>query len=207
VMDDAPRAGTEGDFIAAILAGGKGKRLGMNKAMLEIDGCTVTDRIIDALRDIFPAFLLVVQDEGSLPASAFGHDVEVVQDLLPGKGPLGGIYTALELSTAPYVFVIACDMPYPSRRLVRRILSEAPGNDAVVPRRGDYIEPLFAVYRRDIRDRIRARLESHRLKIHDLIRELNVHYLDEEEIAASDPDFRSFFNINTPEDLRNASNG
>lgn len=194
----------QGECIAAILAGGKGRRLGMNKALLEIGGKTILDRIIEVLLDIFPSILLVVQDEEDFPHPDCGPRVEVVADLLPEKGPLGGIYTALEYSPAPYVFVMACDMPYPSRRLIDCLLAQARGREAVVPRKGDYIEPLFAVYGRDIRGRIHTRLQKNRLKIYELIRELDVRYLDEEEIAACDPDSRSFFNINTPQDLEQA---
>jgi molybdopterin-guanine dinucleotide biosynthesis protein A len=146
----------------------------------------------------------VVQNDASVPREDYGSQVKMVVDLLPGKGPLGGIYTALEYSEVPYVFVMACDMPYPSRELVLRLISQAQGKEAVVPRRGGYIEPLFAVYSRETRGKIRPRLESNRLKIHDFLDELDVLYLDEEEISACDPGFRSFFNINTPEDLNNA---
>jgi molybdopterin-guanine dinucleotide biosynthesis protein A len=190
--------------MAAVLAGGKGKRMGMNKALLELDGKTILDRILEVLPDIFPSILLVVQGENSSLCPDCGPHVEVVADIIPEKGPLGGIYTALEHSTAPYVFVMACDMPYPDPELVRCLLALASGKEAVVPRRGEYIEPLFAIYRRDVRDRIRERLDDGRLKIHDFIRELDVRYVDEEEIAACDPGFRSFFNINTPEDLSKA---
>jgi molybdopterin-guanine dinucleotide biosynthesis protein A len=192
-------------FVAAVLAGGEGKRLGMNKALLEIDGKTVLDRILDSLQEIFPSILLVAQEGDSFLDAGSRPGVKVVPDLFPGKGPLVGIYTALENSPAPYVFVMACDMPYPDQGLVRCLISKAPGREAVVPRRGNYIEPLFAVYSRDIRERMRARLDEGRLKIHELIKELNVRYLEEDEVAACDPDFRSFFNINTPQDLRKAS--
>ena len=202
MQDGFPRR--QGDFTAAVLAGGKGKRLGMNKALLELDGKTLLDRILEVLLDIFPSILLVVQNENNSLRPDYGPRVEVASDIIPEKGPLGGIYTALERSTAPNVFVIACDMPYPDSELIRCLLALAPEKEAVVPRRGEYIEPLFAVYRRDVRDRIRDRLEAGNLKIHDFIRELDVRYLDEEEIAACDPSFRSFFNINTPEDLEKA---
>jgi len=194
----------EEDFVAAVLAGGKGKRLGIDKTLLELDGCSVLDRILSSLRDIFPLILLVVHGGDSPLAAAENPRVKVVTDFIPGKGPLVGIYTALQHSPAPYVFVMACDMPYPAPELIRCMLSEAPGRDAVVPRHGEYIEPLFAVYRRDIRDRIRTQLEEGRLKIHELIKELDVRYLDEDEVAACDPGSRSFFNINTPEDLEAA---
>lgn len=192
------------DFSAAILAGGVGKRLGTNKALLEIKGRTILDHIMEKMLEVFPSVLLVVKDGDSPLAGDYGPRVKVVADLLPGKGPLGGIYTALEYSPAPYVFVMACDMPYPNLELVRRLLSEAPGREAVVPRRGSYIEPLFAVYHRDTRQRIKKRLEAGDLKIHDFIDEINARFLEEEDICGCDPDFRSFFNINTPEDLKKA---
>ncbi len=190
-----------GRFAAAVLAGGQGRRLGMDKARLQVEGRAVLDHILSTLLGMFPEVMLVVQSGDSPLAAAQGERVRVVADIIPGKGPLVGIYTALQHSSAPYVFVMACDMPYPSSRLIRRMLAEAEGVDAVVPRRGDYIEPLFAVYRRDLRERVKARIEEGRLKIHELVQELDVRYLDEEEVAACDPHFRSFFNINTVEDL------
>lgn len=194
----------EGRFIAAVLAGGKGKRLGMDKTRLEIEGKTVLERALDCLKEIFSKVLIVVQDRDFVAPSGYHVPLEVVTDLLPDKGPLGGIYTALHYSPAPYVFVMACDMPYPSRELIRCLLAEAPGREAVVPCHGQYIEPLFAVYSREIRNRIHLRLEENRLKIHELIDELDVRYLTEEEVAACDSGPRSFFNINTPDDLDRA---
>lgn len=189
------------EFVAAVLAGGEGKRLGMDKTLLNINGCLVIDRILHILRGIFPLVLLVVQGDDSPLAAAVDPQVKVVADVVPGKGPLVGLYTALCGSPAPYVFVMACDMPYPSPVLIRHLLAQAPGREAVVPRRGEYIEPLFAVYSRDIGDRVRARIVEGNLKIHELIKELDVLYVEEDEIAACDSRFRSFFNINTPEDL------
>ncbi|MDD3717909.1 MAG: molybdenum cofactor guanylyltransferase [Actinomycetota bacterium] len=203
-MSDGRLDGGKAEFIAAVLAGGQGKRLGMDKATLQIGACSLLDKILATLRGMFPLILLVVQEAGSPLAAREDDEVKVVADVIPGKGPLVGIYTALRNSPAPYVFVMACDMPYPSRELICRMLSMAPGADAVVPKRGEYIEPLFAVYRRDIADSIQARIEEGRLKIHELIEELDVRYLEEDEIAACDPGFRSFFNINTPEDLEAA---
>jgi molybdopterin-guanine dinucleotide biosynthesis protein A len=192
------------DFTAAILAGGRARRLGTNKALLEIEGRTILDRILEKMLEVFPDVLLVVKDEDSPLSGDYGPRVKVVADLLPGKGPLGGIYTALEHSPSPYVFVMACDMPYPNLALVRRLLSEAEGREAVVPRKGPYIEPLFAVYHRDTYPRIKKRLEADDLKIHDFIDEIDALLLEEEEVCGCDPDLRSFFNINTPEDLEKA---
>ncbi|MEW6554491.1 MAG: molybdenum cofactor guanylyltransferase [Actinomycetota bacterium] len=203
-MRGEEREGLQPQFAAAVLAGGEGKRLGMDKATLQIGNCSLLDRIILVLRDLFPHIMLVVQNGGSSLAGLEDAGVKVVTDVIPGKGPLVGIYTALQNSPAPYVFVMACDMPYPSRELIARMLSTAPGLEAVVPRRGEYIEPLFAVYRRDVAARIRDRIEGGRLKIHELIQDLDVRYMEEDEVAACDPGFRSFLNINTLEDLEAA---
>ncbi len=189
------------DFAAAVLVGGRGKRLGINKALLEVGGETAVERVLRVLREIFTCILLVAQGDDPYLAAMEDARVKVVADVIPSKGPLVGIYTALENSPAPYVFVMACDMPYPSSRLIRRLLSLAPGREAVVPRRGEYIEPLFAVYGRAVRAKARSHIEEGRLKIHELVKELDTRYLEEEEIAACDPGFKSFFNINTPEDL------
>jgi molybdopterin-guanine dinucleotide biosynthesis protein A len=191
------------DFSAAVLAGGSAERLGLNKALVEICGCRAIDRILDTLQGIFVDAAIIVQRESDLEEFA-RPGTRIQQDLLPGKGPLGGIYTALESSNQPYVFIMACDMPYPCRPLILHMLSLAKGRDAVVPRRGEYIEPLFAVYSRKIRQRIKSRLGKSDLKIHDLLAELDVFFLDEQEISRFDPEFRSFLNINTPSDLKEA---
>lgn len=196
------------DFTGAVLAGGAGKRLGgTNKALLEIGGRAILDEVLEKIQRVFDTLLLVVKDGDSILHRDHGPRVKVVADLLPGKGPLGGIYTALEYAKTPFVFVTACDMPYPNLDLVRRVISEAEGREAVVPRRGSYIEPLFAVYHRDTRQKIRSRLEAGDLKIHHFIEDIDARYLEEEEIRDCDPDFSSFFNVNTPEDLRQARRG
>lgn len=191
-------------FTAAILAGGRGIRLGMNKARLKIGGKLVLDHTTDCLREMFPEIIVILQ-AGDRAERAIGlADVRVVTDVLPSDGPLVGIYTALAHLSTPYVFVMACDMPYPNMELVRLLLSEAEGREVVVPRMRDHLEPLFAVYSRDLLNKVRAFLDQGRLKIPDLIEELDVRYVEEDEVAACDPEFRSFFNINTIEDLESA---
>lgn len=191
-------------FTAAVLAGGKGKRLGLDKTGLVIKGEPVLRRIVFLMMEIFPRVLVVAQEGNHSLEEVDDGKVRVVCDIIPDKGPMGGIYTALARSEDPYVFVTACDMPYPRPELIRRLLTEAPGWEAVVPRRGRYIEPLFSVYARNVRERMREKLEGGRLKIYEFIGELRVRYLEEEEIARYDPEFLSFFNVNTPEDLEKA---
>lgn len=189
-------------YVAAVLAGGRGTRLGMDKTLLEIDGRNVLDYIVGCLKDVFASVLVVLPSDRPAPIAAPLPGVEFIHDVLPSNGPLVGIYTALEHSPAPYVFVMACDMPYPNTDLVRFMLRKAGGWEAVVPRSNGHLEPLFAVYRRDLLEKIRAFLDQDRLKIPELIEELDVRYVEEDEIAACDPEFHSFLNINTLQDLK-----
>jgi molybdopterin-guanine dinucleotide biosynthesis protein A len=198
VADDLP------GFSCAILAGGEGSRLRAEKALLDLGDRFLAETLIENLRPCFSDIMLVVRNEHS-PVRALGEKgVRIVSDLLPRKGPLGGIHSALHHSENPFCFVIACDMPFPSLPLVGQMMRRADGHAAVVPRRGEYIEPLFAVYRNDLEEGARAFLESGRLKIHDFLDEVDVLYLEEEEIDRCDPHGLSFFNINTPEDLARA---
>ncbi len=194
----------EVSFSAAVLAGGKGRRIGMKKGLLEMGGRMIVDHILDKLQEVFPLIALVVQEGDYTLDNVVRPGVEVISDAFFSNGPLVGIYTALQSSPASHVFVMACDMPYPNMDLVRYMLDQAAGREVVVPKMSDHVEPLFAVYSKDLIAKIHTFLEQDRLKIPDLFRELDVRYLEEEEVAFSDPEFRSFFNINTIDDLRYA---
>lgn len=188
-------------FSCAILAGGEGSRLRAEKALLPLGDQYLVETLIENLRSLFADIMLVVRSEHSPLRALREKGVRLVTDVLPRKGPLGGIHSALHYSEAPFCFVIACDMPFPSLSLLRHMMRQADGHAAVVPRRGYYIEPLFALYGCALEDPVRVFLESGRLKIHDFLDEVDVLYVEEAEIDRCDPHGLSFFNINTPEDL------
>ncbi len=190
-------------FTGVLLAGGKGRRLNSDKPLLELTGRPLIEDMLEKLAALFPEIILVVDREDS-PLSAYaGEHVRVVPDLVPGKGPLGGIYTALEAACSKFIFVMACDMPFACLELARLMMDRAPGARAVVPRQGRLIEPLFAIYRRDILPIVAERVARGDLKIHELLDALDVVYL-EEEVQACDPTGLCFFNINTEKDLAKA---
>jgi molybdopterin-guanine dinucleotide biosynthesis protein A len=130
--------------------------------------------------------------------------VRVAADLLPGQGPLGGIYTALEAAETPFIFVVACDMPFPCMELVSLMMERAPGFQAVVPRRGELIEPLFSIYSREALPHLREHLAGEQRKIYKFLDSIEVLYVEAPDISRCDPERRCFFNINTPEDLEKA---
>jgi len=123
-------------------------------------------------------------------------------DLYPGKGALGGIFTGLANSDSLYNLVVGCDMPFLNRDLLRYLIDLVPGFDAVIPRMDDMYEPLHAVYSKDCLVSISELMNQDRLEISQLFDLINTRYVDKEEIARFDPQFLSFFNVNTLDDLR-----
>lgn len=191
-------------FSCAILAGGEGSRLRAEKAMLTIGDQFLAEILIDNLRPLFGDIMLVVRNEHSPLKALDGPGVRLVTDIFSRKGPLGGIHSALHHSAADFCFVIACDMPFPVLPLVERMMRLAGGHQAVVPRCGEYIEPLFAVYAKCLEEQAGIFLDEGKKKIHDFLDLVDVLYVNGEEIEKLDPHGLSFFNINTPDDLARA---
>ena len=126
-------------------------------------------------------------------------------DALPGKGALGGIYTALLRATCPAVLALACDMPFVNERLLRFMLSQLDAQtDVVVPRVQGYPQGMHAIYRKTCTQPIREQLLRDRLKIIGFYPAVRVRYLDEADYAAFDPLAQSFTNLNTPAELAQA---
>ena len=181
--------------VVLILAGGKGRRLGWEKAGVMLEGETLLGRAIRLTRPLGQVW--VVGDGRPLPLPP---GVRIVADILPGKGPLGGLYTGLLLSPNPYALALACDMPFIRPELLGYLLSLAPGYDAVVPRAGELLEPLHAVYSRTCLPILRDLLREGKLSLQELFPRIKVRYVEGREVGDSLP----FFNINTPQDLEKA---
>ena len=127
-------------FSCAILAGGEGSRLRAEKALLPLGDQYLVETLIENLRSLFADIMLVVRSEHS-PCAPCGKGGSPGDRRPAAQRPLGGIHSALHYSEAPFCFVIACDMPFPSLSLLRHMMRQADGHAAVVPRRGYYIEP------------------------------------------------------------------
>ena len=187
---------------AAIIAGGPARRLGgATKPLLEIDGRAVADRQLAVLRPIFSRLLVVAND----PVPWRARGVEVVADRVAGAGPLAGISAALEAAgDAEAVVCLAGDLPFLSPPLLTALRDRAPEADALAPRLAGRAEPLCARYAVRVRDVVDARLAAGQLALHQLLTALATVWLDDVALAALDPDGLSFFNLNTPDDLRRA---
>lgn len=191
---------------AVILAGGENSRMGRPKAFVEVGGVPIIERELRALSQLFNEVVVVTRD----PALYAGLGCRVAADL-PGypevRGPLIGVYSGLLAASGEYVFVAGCDMPFIEPELVRYMSTLAPGRDAVVPRVGEYFEPLFAFYRRTVADRLKAALDGGANRLQDVYGSLDVRYVSGEEAMGFDPELLSYFNVNTPADLARAESG
>jgi molybdopterin-guanine dinucleotide biosynthesis protein A len=185
---------------AIILCGGKNLRLGRNKALEVIGGKSLIEWVVERLRPLVnQMFIVTAQEKLDLPVA---DKVEILVDVYPGKGPLGGIYTGLMAAKSSPSIVVACDMPFLNTALLGYMLELAPGFDAVVPRLAQgLVEPLHAVYAKTCLPGMKARLGNNQLAISPLLKELRVRYVGEVESRRFDPARLSFFNINYQSDL------
>ncbi len=183
-----------------ILAGGKNRRLGRDKAFLEIGNQTVLDRIIRLLSRIFEE-TLIVTDSPKL----YRHlTARVVEDVIPNRGALGGVYSGLFHSHTMHNFLVASDMPFLNRDLIVYMKERAEGYDVVIPKTALGYEPLHGFYSKNCLTVIKAELERGNLRIADFFDQVAVKFIEEGEVRRFDPQMLSFFNINTPQDLEKA---
>jgi len=183
-----------------ILAGGKSKRMGMNKAFLEINGQRMIDQIVGIFKDTFEEVTLVTNS----PSQYLYLDLRIVTDLIPDKGALGGVYTGLFYASFQHIFVTACDMPFLNKGFIHYMVSNADNFDVVIPHSSDGLQPLHAIYSKRCIKHIDVLLQLNDLKITNFYPKVRVREVDSREILSFDPKQSLFFNINAPEDMEKA---
>ena len=189
-------APVEHDITGIILIGGKSRRMGRDKAFLEVAGKPLFERVLEVFRESFAQVVLV----GNREETFAGYGLPVLPDIYPGSS-LGGLYTGLYHAETDYVFVASCDLPFPSTEILRYLCSLKEGFDAVVPTTPHGYEPLFAVYSKTCLEPIRTLLESGDYCAYAYFSQIRVRYVPLEELAHLDGDGRAFVNVNTPEDF------
>lgn len=186
----------------AILAGGKSSRMGTDKSFVRVLGRPLIEDVLAQVEGIGAETIILTNrpdDYGTLGLPLFA-------DVLPDKGALGGIYTALHSSSQPYTLCIACDMPFVVRPLLDYLISliRDANADAIVPRLNGEAEPFRAIYSQVCLGPIRAALDAGKMRVISFFPDVRVRFVDEPEIDRFDPQHLSFFNVNTPEDLEQA---
>ena len=191
------------EVAAIVLAGGKNLRLGRNKALEVVGGKSLIERVVERLAQVTDQLLIVTsQEQSDLPVTG---KAEILIDVYPGKGPLGGIYTGLTAARSERNIAVACDMPFLNIELLSHMVELCRDFDAVVPRLANgMIEPLHAVYSRSCLESMKTRLENSQLGITSYLKQQRVRYVEEAECRRFDPELLSFFNINRQADLEKA---
>lgn len=170
------------------------------KALLEVDGRRIVERVAQVLRRVTDDLLLVT----NTPEIFSWLGLPMVPDVFPGSGSLGGIYSGLKAASGESAFTVACDMPFLSPAVCRLVTSRAADGDVVVPRVGPHYETLHACYARSCLDPMERRLGAGQLKITGFWDEVRVITIAEVDVARLADPAVVFLNVNTPEDLERA---
>lgn len=184
-----------------VLAGGKSTRYGRNKALVEMKGIRLIDRVIGVIGSVFQHLLLVT----NTPHEYAYLGLPMVEDLIKGLGPIGGIYTGLKTISDPAGFFVACDMPFVNPHLIHWMIEISEGYDVVVPRLDWKIEPLHALYKTTCLPFVEEAIRAEKYQIFHFYDKLRVRYLSEEEIRPFDVELKIFVNVNKPDELIKAS--
>ena len=188
---------------AIILAGGRSSRIGLkqNKAQIKLFNIPLIEWVIlklTSLDNLTEEDIIIVGQKEKYPRFK-----QVVQDIFPQKGPLGGIFSGLKASNSQYNLVVACDMPFLEVKLLQYMREEINSNDIIIPRynRG-YIEPLCAIYSKKCLEVMEKNIQSGILPVRKIFPHLKIKFINDEEIKRFDPKFYSFFNLNSKYDFK-----
>lgn len=190
----------------AILCGGKSGRLGVNKALLKVDSSFLVEYVINRVKRYFKNIFLVTKSLADADMlKTLLRDVIVVRDSVTDKqGPIFGLLTAAEKTVEDVFFVLSCDTPLVDLNVVDILHKSIGDHNAVVPRwPNGFIEPLYAVYRRDaLMKGIKQALSDGKYELAYLVSKIpRVLYFSTLMIQKFDSELDCFLNINTPRDF------
>lgn len=174
--------------------------MGSDKGLLPFLGQPLIQRVIERLAPMADEILVTT----NRPDEYRFLNLPLFSDIEPGRGALGGLYTALQSAAHPIVAVVACDMPFASRELFeyQRDLLLQQELDVVIPSSLEGFEPLHAVYRRETcRPAVWAAMQHNAWKLISWFPEVKLHSVPPGQISKIDPNDNIFMNVNTPADL------
>ncbi|HEX30528.1 TPA: molybdenum cofactor guanylyltransferase [Candidatus Poribacteria bacterium] len=196
---------TELNVSAIVLAGGRSSRFKRDKALILWEGKPLIVRLVDMLKRMFGEIIVVTGDDRRYEDLL---DVIVVDDLIKGKGPLGGIHAGLSSSSNDYNLILPCDMPLLNEKVISLLLDEIDGRSRIIlPVVRGYVEPLVGIYHRDCIPFAEMLLRGGKLKVLGLVDFVPTKLIPENRVLEVDPNLTSFLNLNSPEDLKIATCG
>ncbi|MFQ5409716.1 MAG: molybdenum cofactor guanylyltransferase [Anaerolineales bacterium] len=196
------------DLTVVIQAGGRSTRMGRDKGLVPFLGAPLMQTILDQVVGLGRETIII----SNRPADYRRFGLPVYPDVFQDVGALGGLHAAIFHAREPYCLVLACDMPFINRPLLDHLLALAADFDAVIPRlqppegrRGKvFAEPFRAVYNKTCLAPIAQAIETGERRVISFFNAVNIRFVEREEIEHFDPDARSFFNVNTPDELAEA---
>jgi molybdenum cofactor guanylyltransferase len=186
------------DIAGVILAGGKNTRYnGFDKSFLKYGNTSFIEHTICTLKEIFSEIIIITNQTQAYKKF---KDAIISEDLIKDIGPLGGIYTALKITSKPAIFVVSCDMPFLHQSMIRLLIHEFKftNPDVLMPAVDLKIEPLHAVYSKNIIPYIETNVKEMKFAIRDLFPMINIQF---QELNSTDANKKYFTNINRPADF------
>lgn len=185
----------------AIQAGGASSRMGKDKGLMIFNGLPLVQRLVERTAALADHCMIITNQ----PTDYRLFPTPKVADVLPGRGALGGLYTALSAANTDFVAVIACDMPFASAALLayQYHLIQQEDADAVIPRVNGKYEPFHAVYRREpCLTYIKKAIDADQWKAISWIDQVRVREVSTEEVRTFDSHGITFTNVNTPTEFK-----
>ncbi|MGE5463852.1 MAG: molybdenum cofactor guanylyltransferase [Syntrophothermus sp.] len=186
-----------------IQAGGESSRMGEDKALKPFLGRPLIQRVIERLAPIADELIVTTNH----PEEYRFLGLRLTPDLKPGRGALGGLFTAVASASHPFVAVVACDMPFASPNLIEAAnrLMVREGADVVIAKTDEGFEPIHAVYRRETcLPAIESAINGDQWRVIAWFPQVKVRVLTSEELQQFDPQGLAFWNVNTPEEFAKA---
>lgn len=177
-----------------ILAGGKSSRMGQDKAFLDFQGKKLIEYSIDLLKPLCSQLLISVNQPGY---EQFG--IELIVDQYKNCGPIGGFHAALNASGDDWNLVVSCDTPFLNPELFEMLLEKREDWQAVIPFHENGMEPLAALYHRDMAEYFEQSIQKGDYKLHRILKQANVKLVDVSDLLNKYPNL--FSNLNSPGDL------
>jgi molybdenum cofactor guanylyltransferase len=193
------------DITGIVLAGGRGSRLGRQKALEKIVGDrSLIENTVGTITPLCKEVIVVTSKEQIDCISTANLNVKIAVDIYTGKAALGGLYTGLVNASTSLALVVACDMPFLNKSLLQYMVQLTSGFDIVVPKVENKVELLHGIYSKNCLETIKMLLEQNILSILKLLDLVKTRYVTDDEVNKIDPKHLSFFNINTQKDLLSA---
>lgn len=190
------------DITAIVLAGGKNKRMGQEKALLTIGNKSIIQILIEKLKMLFPKIVLSTNS----PNKFVFLNIPMVEDFYKNMGPLSGIHAGLIESDTEKNFIIPCDLPLMNNELIEYMCNYKTDKKVVLCKVGDYIEPTFGIYSKDIVEDLEILLNLNlqhgrsqkEITIQNIIDKVEVEIIDPTTLPFYNEDI--FYNMNSFDD-------